>query len=113
MDRHDKTTWNFKKWRGNYGFVNFRPLNTLQICLNRQHPNVYKSFKCMYELTSGKAIKEPIIAQFDRGSAMRPGKLNADWVTHPIYHFDINPWWWTNVVPTTAKDWRNINDYVP
>lgn len=44
---------------------------------------------------------------------MRPGKLNADWVTHPIYHFDINPWWWTNVVPTTAKDWRNINDYVP
>lgn len=44
---------------------------------------------------------------------MRPAKINPDWITKSIYHFDINPWWWTNVVPSSHKDWRNIKDYVP
>lgn len=113
IDRHDKSTWNLKKWKGNYGFVTFKPLNTLQVCLNRQNPKIYKAFKRMYELSSGKPLNEPLIAQFDRGSAMRPAKINPEWITKSIYHFDINPWWWTKVVPSAHKDWRSINDYVP
>ncbi len=30
----------------------------------------------MYELSSAKPLNQPLIAQFDRGSAIRPGKLN-------------------------------------
>lgn len=26
---------------------------------------------------------------------MLPGKINKDWKTHDIYHFDIDPWLWT------------------
>lgn len=50
---------------------------------------------------------------FDRGSAMRPGLEHPEWVTNSIYHFDINPWWWTEVIKTTRKDWRSQGDYVP
>jgi hypothetical protein len=36
-----------------------------------------------------------MLALFDRGSILRPSKLNPAWVTNNIYHFDIRPWWWT------------------
>jgi hypothetical protein len=55
-DRHDPSTWKFEGWKGSYGFVNAVPLNTIQICLNRQNPKVYKAFKKMYELSSGKPL---------------------------------------------------------
>jgi len=54
-----------------------------------------------------------MIAMFDRGSALRPGKINAAWQTKDLYHFDINPWWWTGVIKTDRKDWRDKNNYVP
>jgi hypothetical protein len=54
-----------------------------------------------------------LIALFDRGSGMRPGEGHPEWVSHSLYHFDINPWWWTGVVKTTSKDWRGMNDYQP
>jgi hypothetical protein len=73
-DRNDPSTWSFEGWRGSFGFVNGAPLNQKQICLNRQNPKVYKAFKKMYELTSKKPLDEPLLAMFDRGSAMRPGK---------------------------------------
>ena len=67
----------------------------------------------MYQLTSGKAVEQPLLASFDRASGIRPGFNHPEWVIHDIQHFDINPWWWTKVVKTTRKDWRGINDYVP
>ena len=67
--------------------------------MNRQNPLVYKAFKTLNELSSGKKLKEPLIASFDRGSAMRPAGINEEWITQAIYHFDINPWWWTEVSP--------------
>lgn len=73
-DRNDPSTWSFEGWRGSYGFVNGAPLRQRQICLNRQNPRVYKAFKKMYEITSKRPLDEPLIAMFDRGSAMRPGK---------------------------------------
>jgi len=50
---------------------------------------------------------------FDRGSGMRPSKNHPEWITNDLYHFDINPWWWTNVVKTNRKDWRKNGDYEP
>lgn len=44
---------------------------------------------------------------------MRPSGINKEWISSPIYHFDINPWWWTKVVPSTSKNWRHANDYKP
>ena len=44
---------------------------------------------------------------------MRPAKINLDWITSPIYHFDINPWWWTQVVPSKPSQWKKVNDYEP
>ena len=44
---------------------------------------------------------------------MRPAKNNLEWLTLPIYHFDINPWWWTMVAPSSHKNWRKPNDYTP
>lgn len=48
---------------------------------------------------------------FDRGSILRPSKLNPDWRTGSIYHFDIHPWWWTNVVKISDYVWRRENYY--
>lgn len=44
---------------------------------------------------------------------MRPSGRNQEWISRPLYHFDINPWWWTEVVKVTRKDWRGQNDYKP
>ena len=44
---------------------------------------------------------------------MRPAGINKDWITNPIYHFDINPWQWTGVVPAYEKNWKNVNNYNP
>ena len=35
----------------------------------------------MYEVTAGEALKEPLLALFDRGSLLRPSKLHPDWKT--------------------------------
>ena len=59
---------------------------------------------------------------------MRPSKINKDWITSPIYHFDINPWLWTKTcavpkrkekmaryTPETFEKWLsegNFTDYV-
>ena len=112
-NRHDPKTWTFKGYKGNYGFVNFDPIFTKQVCLNRQNPLVYKAFKSLYELSSGYQVNEPLLACFDRGSAMRPAGINKDWKTKDIYHFDINPWWWTKVVHSEQKNWRRWDDYNP
>jgi len=42
-------------------------------------------------------LKEPLLALFDRGSILRPTINNPKWKTKNIYHFDIYPWWFTNV----------------
>lgn len=113
IDRHKPETWKFENWRGRYGFVNGVPLNYPQINSNRHNHKVHKAFKSVYELSTGRPLEEPLIAMFDRGSGMRPGKKHPEWVTDDIYHFDINPWWWTGVVKTTRKDWRATRDYIP
>ena len=42
---------------------------------------------------------------------MRPAKINIDWITHPIYHFDIDPWGWTEVA--NPKDMKKDKFYTP
>ena len=44
---------------------------------------------------------------------MRPAGINKDWISNPIYHFDINPWWWTGVSPCATQVWRKKNKYGP
>lgn len=44
---------------------------------------------------------------------MRPAGINKEWLAKSIYHFDINPWWWTKAAPSSHKNWRHTNDYVP
>lgn len=61
----------------------------------------------MYEITAGETIKEPLIALFDRGSLLRPSKLNPHWKIEPLPHFDINPWWWTKVKKVKEATWRS------
>lgn len=82
-----------------------------QICSNRVNKNVYKAFKCLYEITSNEKVAEPILALFDRASILRPSKLNPDWITSNIYHFDIHPWWWTQTVECSDSYWRKYNKY--
>lgn len=62
-----------------FGFVGSEPLIQPQIWKNRSNPNIYQIFKTLYELTSGHELKEPLIACLDRGSMMRPSKLNPEW----------------------------------
>ena len=64
-----------------YGFVDTQPINRPQIWKNRSNRNVYKAFKKMYEVTAGEALKEPLLALFDRGSLLRPSKLHPEWKT--------------------------------
>lgn len=40
---------------------------------------------------------------------MLPSKLNPDWRTDDIYHFDIDPWLWTNL----THDRHTKYDYDP
>lgn len=37
-----------------FGFVNYEPVNQPQMWKNRANPQVYKAFKDLYEITSGK-----------------------------------------------------------
>lgn len=79
MDRNDPNTWKFDGYQKSFGFVGYEPLSQLQIWKNRANPKIYRVFKSMYELTSGHFVNEPLIACFDRGSMMRPSKLNPAW----------------------------------
>jgi hypothetical protein len=65
----------------------------------------------MYEITSNESLSEPLLALYDRGSMMRPSKINKNWKSSPIYHFDIHPWWWTDVVKDPKSSWRRENVY--
>lgn len=80
-----------------YGFVNDRPLSKPQLWKNRSSPKIYYAFKRLFQITSGNFLKEPLLALFDRGSILRPTINNPKWKTKNIYHFDIYPWWFTNV----------------
>ena len=111
IKRDDPQTWNFLHGLGRFGFVNYKPLVKPQLCKNRAHPNIYAAFKSLYEITSNEKLTQPLLALFDRGSILRPSKINPDWVSSPIYHFDIHPWWWTDVVQSDEKEWRSYNRY--
>ncbi len=89
-----------------YGFINTGPVNQLQCWKNRQNPKVYKAFKTLYELTS-KHEKEPLVACLDRRSILRPGLKNKEWLTQDIYHFDINPWVFSDVLSETNDNLTN------
>jgi len=79
-----------------YGFVANQPFSRgEQLWKNRCHPNVYKAFKSLYELSSGEKVDEHMLAMFDRGSLLRPSKNHPEWKIEPLPHFDIDPWWWT------------------
>lgn len=98
ISRKDPKTWNYAEKFGDVGFVNYKPIVQSQICKNRSHPKVYRCFKSLFEIISGYPVDEPLLALFDRGSILRPAKLNPLWESSPLYHFDIHPWWWTNAV---------------
>lgn len=51
VKRDDPETWDRT---GSLGFVNHKPIVQSQLCKNRSHPNTYKAFKTLYELTSGE-----------------------------------------------------------
>jgi len=91
---------------GRYGFVSDKPSDHLQLWKNRANPIVYKAFKKLFEITSGETISEPMLCLFDRASMLRPSKLNPEWKSSNIYHFDIHPWWWTDVVKDPKSSWR-------
>ena len=42
---------------------------------------------------------------------LRPSKLNPDWKTSALYHFDIYPWLWTKVEKDSLERWRHENYY--
>ena len=65
----------------------------------------------MYEITANETVEEPLLALFDRASVLRPSKLNPDWRTEDIYHFDIDPWEWTAEQPDPKQRWRSENLY--
>lgn len=93
-DRHDVSTWD--KVSHPFSFAGEKPTDGTHLWNNRQHPNVYRSFKLLYELTSGP-MQEPLVACLDRGSIMLPvegpqGK--PDWTIQRIPHFDLNPFVW-------------------
>ena len=52
-----------------------------------------------------------MIAMFDRGSILRPSKLNPEWRIEAFPHFDINPWWWTKTKQVPEARWRSQNSY--
>lgn len=53
ISRKNPKTWDYAGKFGEVGFVNSKPIVQAQICKNRSHPKVYKSFKTLFELTSG------------------------------------------------------------
>lgn len=59
-----------------YGFASDDILTKSQFWINRKNAKVYSSFKKTYEAQTGKPLTEPLLACLDRGSMMRPSKLN-------------------------------------
>lgn len=53
VKRDDSLTWDFTGPLGRFGFINDRPLSRPQIWKNRSHPNIYKAFKSLFEISSG------------------------------------------------------------
>jgi len=45
----------------------------------------------------------------DRGSILRPGMQNEEWLTQNIYHFDIDPWIFTNTYDGDASGVMNYS----
>lgn len=86
-NRRDETTWHNIK--SPTGFVDFQPINGLQVWKNRQHPNVVHAYKLIYGILG---INEPLIACLDRGNLMLPTVDNPEWTIERLYHFDCNPW---------------------
>jgi hypothetical protein len=93
----------YASYTNKYGFVNSGPINQLQCWKNRQNQKVYNAFKTLYNLTSSVDPCEQLIACLDRGSILRPTNINASWETKPIYHFDIDPWEFTETGPFRAE----------
>jgi hypothetical protein len=107
----DPNTW--EKVDHPFSFVGEEPLGGIQIWKNRQNPRVYRAYMLLYELISGRALEEQLIACFDRGSIIRPTQPpvgKPEWVTRPIYHFDINPYIWTGM-RTADRDYKMSYDY--
>jgi hypothetical protein len=107
IKRNDPETWDWTGPLGRFGFINDKPLSRPQLWKNRAHPNTYKAFKSLFLITSKmESLDEPFLCLFDRASILRPTKLNPEWKTSSIYHFDIHPWWWTNVEKDPHGRWR-------
>lgn len=96
--RHYPSTW--VNALHPFSFVGEHPSDGVQLWDNRQNSNVYAAFKLAYEASSGKALKEPLVACLDRGSLMLPtqgpyGK--EEYKTTRIPHFDLNPYVWCGI----------------
>lgn len=103
----DPSTW--RKVRHPFGFAGEEPIGGLQLWNNRQHPNVYQSFKLTYEAATKKKLTEPLVACLDRGNIMLPtsgpnGK--TEYETARCLHFDLNPYIWCQV----AKQIKDEDD---
>jgi hypothetical protein len=98
-DQSDPSTWSVVNQP--HGFVGIEPNNGKQLWNNRQHPLVYSAFKMMYEIISGRPLKESLLALLARGSIMLPttgpnGK--EEYLVNRLPHFDLNPYVWCGMV---------------
>jgi hypothetical protein len=110
--RNDPSTWS--PVRHPFGFAGEEPIDGLQLWKNRQHTNVYHSFKLAYEASKGSVLKEPLVACLDRGNIMLPttGPLGRkEFEAHRLPHFDLNPYIWCGMGTPDPDLMQQLNFY--